>query len=502
MWGNKLMRFRLPFFLATFALLSLGFTLFSTNLVQSQTDTNSCLAYLETALERVGDNCGELGRNTACYGYRRVDASFVTEVDTDLFSKPTDRTEITSLQTISTAPLDIANDQWGITVMAVQANVPDTLPGQNVRFFLFGDVSVENAVPANEAFQPLENPITVTTHTDSIVRSAPGRNANFVTNVPGGVGLPADGISEDGDWLRITVDAAQVGWINAGIVDIPEGGLEALPTISGERRTPMQAFYLKTSLNQSNCVDAPSLLVVQGPKDFVIDLQVNGVDIRLASTVVFRLTATSTMQVTTIDGSVRVDGISVAPGLTISAPLTADGRGQGGPVTGLHALNADELREFTILESIPVSVLNYAITLPTLEQIQALEAAFGSGSGPVGRTSGTAAGRLSCSRLRLTSPLEGWGPNFTTFYWDAAPGATSYRLFANVPGGAREQLAETTATNATVNLVGFYPSETIDWQVEALVNGETACLAGPITIRYDGSAPPTGGRPCPATGGC
>ena len=34
---------------------------------------------------------------------------------------------------------------WGVAVMSLQADIPNTLPGQNVTFILFGDVMIENA---------------------------------------------------------------------------------------------------------------------------------------------------------------------------------------------------------------------------------------------------------------------------------------------------------------------------------------------------------------------
>jgi len=39
---------------------------------------------------------------------------------------------------------DQVNGVWGLAVMQLQPNIPDTLPGQNVTFLLFGDTEIED----------------------------------------------------------------------------------------------------------------------------------------------------------------------------------------------------------------------------------------------------------------------------------------------------------------------------------------------------------------------
>ena len=49
----------------------------------------------------------------------------------------------------------------------------------------------------------------------------------------------------------------------------------------------MQAFYFRTNIG-GECNEAPSALVVQGPQNLTIDINANGADVRLGSTVLFR----------------------------------------------------------------------------------------------------------------------------------------------------------------------------------------------------------------------
>ena len=131
----------------------------------TQDGANSCPTLVKQALEAVGNNCGGLTRNSACYGFNRVNATFSEDLGEGVFSKPSDQTGLKSLQTIDTAPLSDALKEWGVAVMSVQANIPNSLPGQAISFVLLGDVSVDNAVPADQAVAPAETPIAVTTLT-------------------------------------------------------------------------------------------------------------------------------------------------------------------------------------------------------------------------------------------------------------------------------------------------------------------------------------------------
>jgi hypothetical protein len=50
------------------------------------------------------------------------------------------------------SPLDMINDLWGVAVLKLQANMPGTVPGQNVTFLVFGDTSIENTSGDMSAF--------------------------------------------------------------------------------------------------------------------------------------------------------------------------------------------------------------------------------------------------------------------------------------------------------------------------------------------------------------
>lgn len=101
-----------------------------------------CPELVKRALTAVSTVCTSLGRNEACYGNDRLKAELQ---DTATFAKPADKVAVGDIRTIRTFGLDEKAGTWGIVVMNVLANLPDTLPGQGVKFILYGDVAIKNA---------------------------------------------------------------------------------------------------------------------------------------------------------------------------------------------------------------------------------------------------------------------------------------------------------------------------------------------------------------------
>lgn len=272
----------------------------------------SCAVFLEEALSAVEMNCDELGRNEACYGYNRVEASFLSDVDDTFFAQPADVTAVESIETIRTAPLSTDDEEWGVAVMLLQANLPETLPGQNVTFVLMGDTELENAVAPEDAFQGGETvDVTVTFAQGAAIRSGAGDTFNTIGGVPVGTIFTADGISADGAWLRvIDSDNQRPGWIRRSVV-AEDAAIDSLPTLDNDLYTPMQAFYLRTGIGQTSCSDIPSdSVMVQGPDDITVEITVNGANIELGSTGMLRIVEDTAgepaLEITVIDGQFTV----------------------------------------------------------------------------------------------------------------------------------------------------------------------------------------------------
>lgn len=104
---------------------------------------DQCPTQVDDALFALNDMCLSIGRNEACYGNGDVVAVAVQDAVLD-FDLPGDVALVDDIATINLSPYESNLDEWGIAVLVVQADLPDTLPGQNVTMLLFGDVELSN----------------------------------------------------------------------------------------------------------------------------------------------------------------------------------------------------------------------------------------------------------------------------------------------------------------------------------------------------------------------
>jgi hypothetical protein len=116
----------------------------------------TCPNIVETALEVVDQSCAETGRNQVCYGSIRLSAQPKPDITNFEFRKTGDLVGVADLQKLVASPMNIEAGEWGVALMRLQANLPDTLPGQNVTFILFGDVELTPVETADTAAPPMQ----------------------------------------------------------------------------------------------------------------------------------------------------------------------------------------------------------------------------------------------------------------------------------------------------------------------------------------------------------
>ena len=142
--------FRMRFYLALSVMLLVTITMLAQN--------DECSALVQTALDSVADFCDETGRNQVCYGNVQLDATVVDDAPDFSFEAPGDLADVALIESLQLSVLR-SPDEWGIALMKIQANLPDTVPGQNVTMLLFGDVVIENQADEmedEEAFGPMQ----------------------------------------------------------------------------------------------------------------------------------------------------------------------------------------------------------------------------------------------------------------------------------------------------------------------------------------------------------
>jgi len=290
---------------------------------------NSCPGLVEEALIAVGDNCANLDRNSACYGYNQVSASFLEEFPADYFSTPSDRTSLVHLDSLVTAPMDLINDRWGVAVMNIQANLPNTVPGQGVIMMLVGDAEVRNDVAPEDATE-IADPISTATLQDTILYASPSPTAEAIATVSSNEIVLVDGFDSTLTRLRMVNDGI-IGWVDSTHV-ARLAAMENLPIIGASRPSPMQAFYLSTGIGQSECTEADSMIAVQSPENITVDLTVNGVDIRVGSLVTFQNLDQNILNLTVHRGNVTtVFGNTIGAGESAFGVVNPDPT-QGGTI--------------------------------------------------------------------------------------------------------------------------------------------------------------------------
>lgn len=260
-----------------------GFTLLTAVAVAQAPASDVCTTIVRSALQAANSACAGTGRNQVCYGNVLGEAIPADGVSDLHFDSVGDIAPVTQIKALQLSPMNAAANQWGVALMQLQANLPDTLPGQNVTFLLFGDVTIENAVEESVH-------IPATAPTGINVRDHASMNAAVLGTVPEGEQIDITGkhINKEGElWLRITFDThrTRTGWVYGPLFSV---SFDQIPDVAPGSlvMNPMQAFYFRSGIGQTTCAEAPdSGVIVQTPKGAgLVNFRVNGVDITLGST--------------------------------------------------------------------------------------------------------------------------------------------------------------------------------------------------------------------------
>lgn len=477
------------FSMITSSLLVLGLTV-SAALAQEQ-----CPELVEQALQAIGDNCTEMSRNTACYGYELVRAEFVETLPDDVFDAPSDRADVASLSVLQTEPLSEDSQTWGVAVMKLQANVPESLPGQAVTFVLVGDVEVENAVSAEDAFSPSAPVEVQVASTSGInIRANPSRRANIIGSAIFEQRLQADGLNADTTWVRVT-DERRVGWVARELLQA-EPALDTLPVLDGTERSPMQAFYLRTGVGRSDCASAPrDALMVQGPRNVKVNLTINGVDFELGSTMLARLIAEDTMEFMVLDGELRIpatqsgeEDVIIPAGYRSQVCLgNPDDRGLDGQDndqiatcawTTPERVDPNTLsQDWCVLQDVPNGVLNYPVDLICAGDVPLSSVPPASNTANLAENS--APQEVACADFRLIYPTQFIPAQATNYQWTTLAGAVRYQVYFWREDGSLGAQLNTDQNNLSVTVGDLGIGSKLQWEVSAYgANDVFLCSTG------------------------
>lgn len=154
-------------------------------MVMAQSGT--CPEIVRTAQQAADQQCVNTGRNQACYGNVNLSAVPQPRISDFDFDQVGDLADVDTIQSLRLNGMNQATSEWGVVVMKLQANLPNSLPGQNVTFLLFGDVEITNTVNDGDRRRtPMQAFILSTGVGDSQCQEAP--QSGLLIQTPKGVG--------------------------------------------------------------------------------------------------------------------------------------------------------------------------------------------------------------------------------------------------------------------------------------------------------------------------
>jgi hypothetical protein len=218
----------------------------------TQAQSSTCPSIVEAALESLQDACQDTGRNQVCYGNLSLDATPQDGVSSFQFERVGDIAPVNDMASLKLSPMDEESGVWGVAVMRLQASLPDTLPGQNVTFIMFGDVEVTNAVTAEQVaggeFTPMQSFYFSTGIGDSRCSEAP--ESGVLVQTPEGVGEVSFVVNE----MQVEVGSTvlfQAEPDDEMIVSVLEGSAalrydgQVYPVVAGARRRVAINRYMR-----------------------------------------------------------------------------------------------------------------------------------------------------------------------------------------------------------------------------------------------------------------
>jgi uncharacterized protein YraI len=348
-----------------FATLGLVFTAPTRALSQAPPSDEACPALVLSAYMTTADLCESTGRNQACYGHSLLEAKPQPNVSAFKFDQEGDVASVSQIQSLRLSVMDDATGAWGITVMRLQANMPDSQPAKNVTLLLVGDVEI--------------NADTTTTTTQAAyihargnvrVRQSPTTDSAIITSLPPGRQVMVDGRLADNSWIRVRLpNNGGTGWIAGSLLTSAED-FASLDVVDASSRyhTPMQAFTFKSGSNDAPCAEAPdSGLMIKTPEGMgKVTLLINEVDIQIGSTVFLQAQPGGDMSILVTEGSVEVGSfgstVEVTPGEQTTVPM-GESMQASGPPTEPTAFDPASV------SALPVELLE-RLTPPVPEPIQ------------------------------------------------------------------------------------------------------------------------------------
>ena len=274
-----------------------------------------CNETVDNALWSIRQNCADLERDSLCYSHPQVVAEFADDALIESFDVPSQRASVFGLSSVRSSGLELKRDHWGIALMNLGANFPQTYQGPGIIVMLAGDAEVLNEIdPANVV--KIGEPLS----TAALVNTTRFKNPGLIPEPLGTVAadeiLLVDAYDNTGEWLRVVTDGS-ISWVELENV-ARLNAMVTLPMIGIGAAFPLQALSLSTGTEYPQCQQAEPMVAIQTPEDLPVNLTVNGVDIHIGSMVTFQQVHRNALSLTVHRGKVTtVFGQTVQQGETV-----------------------------------------------------------------------------------------------------------------------------------------------------------------------------------------
>ncbi len=381
----------------------------------------TCKQFLSDIEKNLSTDCTALDQNQSCYGNIPVGVQFQDPNAQLSFNKIGDIVPVTALKQITTGPLNIERNEWGIAVLKIPvSNMANTAAGQVVTFLLYGDTNLTGAQAGGSASPaatasaaPVSCTASVTRATN--LRAKDNANSQIIQLLPPNAPLNVSGKIADGSWL-FAESGGKTGWIIARNVQLNcDASTLPVQDPSVPASLPgVHAFYFSTGVSsQAACNDIPQGgLLVQSPHGLNVNFQINGVDITMGSTVIFEAAPNGKMTISVVEGQITVivngKRVVIPAGQSITMPLGGiNGLEVDGPPGLTQPANGNALELFSVCKVAQAVGLNVPCALlppatPTVLSTTCTERTF--------RSDGTVCipgyGIFPCNRNGVCDPGE------------------------------------------------------------------------------------------------
>ena len=279
------------------------------------------------ALRAPGEHCAGLERNSLCYAHPNVAASFADAADAARFYSPGKRAPLAQLKRIQTAAMDAQKGHWGIAILHLQANLPQTRSGAGALVLLAGGAWLEQEVELWQ-IDEIRAPISTAARQPTPRFSQASRAARKLGQLRKNEIALVDAKTRAGDWLRV-VDSGLVSWVERERMAALQV-MDSLPVVDVADAFAMQSFTFAAAGPSPACAAAAPILAIQTPAESSLNLTVNGVDTHFRSLVSFQHVQPNSLRMTAHRGAATtVFGDTVVAGKTIVGRLAGKGEGNG-----------------------------------------------------------------------------------------------------------------------------------------------------------------------------